>query len=115
MKKEVVDVRTIPRSRHNPQFNEETLRDSLKQHRLRYRLLKKLGGLRHAQKESINRGWRNVSFRGFADYMATADFSEGLDALIKIARARGGLIPVVDFQVVGGWFSFSFFNQVFQA
>jgi len=86
--KEVVDVRSIPKSRHNPQFNEETLRQSLQLAHIRYRNLEKLGGLRHSKNDSINLGWHNVSFRGFADYMATPEFSEGLEVLIKIASKR---------------------------
>lgn len=50
--------------------------------------MKKLGGLRHAKKDSMNLGWRNVSFRGFADYMGTQEFSVGLEALMKIAHLR---------------------------
>ena len=90
--KEVVDVRSIPKSRHNPQFNEETLKQSLQLAHIRYRRLEKLGGLRHSKKDSINLGWHNISFRGFADYMATMEFSEGLEALMKIARVRGTAI-----------------------
>jgi uncharacterized protein (DUF488 family) len=90
--KEVVDVRSIPKSRHNPQFNEETLKQSLQLEHIRYRRLEKLGGLRHTKKDSINLGWHNVSFRGFADYMATPEFSEGLEALIKIASKRETVI-----------------------
>jgi uncharacterized protein (DUF488 family) len=86
--KEVVDVRSIPMSRHNPQFNGESLKESLKQNKIRYKHLTKLGGLRHSKKDSMNLGWRNVSFRGFADYMATPEFSEGLEALEQIASVR---------------------------
>ncbi len=86
--KEIVDVRSIPRSRYNPQFNAGALKRSLQRKHIRYKHLKKLGGLRHARKDSKNLGWRNASFRGFADYMATPEFSEGLDALVKIGRAR---------------------------
>ena len=86
--KEIVDVRSIPKSRHNPQFNEETLKQSLQLAHIRYRRLEKLGGLRHSKKDSINLGWHNVSFRGFADYMATPEFSEGLEALMKTASKR---------------------------
>jgi len=86
--KEIVDVRSIPRSRHNPQFNEDDLRESLKQARIRYKHIKKLGGLRHTTKDSINLGWRNTSFRGFADYMASDEFKEGLQELIKIISVR---------------------------
>lgn len=86
--KEVIDVRSIPMSRHNPQFNGDSLKQSLKQNSIRYKHLKKLGGLRHSKKDSMNLGWRNASFRGFADYMATPEFSEGLEALTKIASLR---------------------------
>jgi uncharacterized protein (DUF488 family) len=84
----IVDVRSIPRSLHNPQFNSDTLRRSLERRHMSYKHIKELGGLRHARKDSQNCGWRNASFRGFADYMATAEFSEGLESLIKIADAR---------------------------
>jgi uncharacterized protein (DUF488 family) len=84
----VVDVRTIPRSRHNPQFNGETLAVALHNRRLRYRHMKGLGGLRHSRADSTNRGWRNLSFRGFADYMQTPAFAEALEALIALASER---------------------------
>jgi len=86
--KEIVDIRTIPMSRHNPQFNEDVLKLSLRQAHIRYKHIKKLGGLRHPKKDSINLGWRNRSFRGFADYMATAEFAEGVTELEKIMGAR---------------------------
>ncbi|MDE1925176.1 MAG: DUF488 domain-containing protein [Patescibacteria group bacterium] len=89
---EVVDVRSMPMSRHNPQFNTDALKESLQKEHIRYKHLKKLGGLRHSKKDSINLGWRNLSFRGFADYMATPDFSEGLETLIKIASVRNTAI-----------------------
>ncbi len=86
--KEVVDVRSIPMSRHNHQFNMNVLKESLRQSHIGYKHLKKLGGLRHSKKDSINLGWRNASFRGFADYMATPDFLKGLEMLTKIASIR---------------------------
>ena len=86
--KEIVDIRSIPGSRHNPQFNADVLEHSLRENHMSYRHIKELGGLRHARKDSLNLGWRNVSFRGFADYMATPSFSEGLEALIEVARAK---------------------------
>ena len=89
---EVVDVRSIPMSRYNPQFNEETLKQSLQLVHIRYRQLEKLGGLRHSKKDSINLGWHNTSFRGFADYMAAPEFSEGLEALMKIASTKETVI-----------------------
>lgn len=86
--KEIVDVRSIPGSRHNPQFNSDTLKESLRQVHIKYKHLKKLGGLRHTTKDSINLGWRNTSFRGFADYMGTPEFAEGLEDLENIAEER---------------------------
>lgn len=82
----VVDVRTIPRSWHNPQFNKDSLPDSLKKVGLSYIHLPELGGLRHAKPDSINVGWRNASFRGYADYMQTPEFEQGLEELIEMAR-----------------------------
>src|SRR5665213_2242359 len=84
----IVDVRTIPKSRHNPQFNQDDFRLSLKKVGIGYKHLKKLGGLRHSKKDSINLGWRNTSFRGYADYMATADFASGLERLKIIAEKK---------------------------
>jgi uncharacterized protein (DUF488 family) len=80
----LVDVRTIPKSRRNPQFSQENLRDSLHTAGIEYRHLPGLGGLRHPRKDSINTGWRNASFRGYADYMQTPEFGESLDQLIGI-------------------------------
>jgi uncharacterized protein (DUF488 family) len=84
----VVDVRSIPGSRHNPQFNRETLRTKLRAAKIGYVHLRKLGGLRHARRDSPNMGWRNTSFRGFADYMQTSEFEAGLQRLIKLARQK---------------------------
>lgn len=84
--KRVVDVRTVPRSRRNPQFNRDVLSKRLHSARIHYRHLKALGGLRHARRDSQNLGWRNASFRGFADYMQTKEFREGLEALIELAK-----------------------------
>jgi uncharacterized protein (DUF488 family) len=86
--KQIVDVRSIPKSRHNPQFNREDLEQSLKHAGVRYQQISKLGGLRHSKKGSLNLGWRNPSFRGYADYMSTPEFSAGLDELMRIASLR---------------------------
>lgn len=86
--KQLIDVRTIPRSRHNPQFNLGRLPRSLQKAGIHYRHLAGLGGLRHAQRDSINAGWKNASFRGFADYMQTPEFEEALDQLIHWAQER---------------------------
>src|ERR1035441_2598004 len=83
--KRVIDVRSIPRSRHNPQFNRETLPTKLRAARIGYVHLQKLGGLRHSRRDSPKLGWRNTSFRGFADYMLTSEFETGLNRLMKLA------------------------------
>ena len=82
----VVDVRTVPRSRHNPQFNKDSLTGSLKKVGLGYVHMPGLGGLRHAQPDSLNTGWRNASFRGYADYMQTPEFEQSLEELIQWAN-----------------------------
>jgi uncharacterized protein (DUF488 family) len=82
----VVDVRTVPRSRHNPQFNTATLSDRLAALSVGYTHAPGLGGFRRATADSPNSGWRNLSFRGYADYMQTADFAENLMSLIELAR-----------------------------
>jgi len=80
--KRVVDVRTVPRSRHNPQFEGDALRASLEAAGLTYRWARELGGLRHAHKESVNGAWRNASFRGYADYMQTPEFAAAVTELM---------------------------------
>ena len=82
---QVIDVRTIPRSRHNPQFNSEALAASLSSKGIVYRHMPELGGLRHARRDSINTAWRNASFRGYADYMQTPEFQAAVQALIDLA------------------------------
>ena len=90
---QLVDVRTVPRSRHNPQFNKDSLGKYLRARRINYRHMKELGGLRHARKDSlINAGWRNASFRGYADYMQTAEFDAGLAKLIAVAAKKPTVI-----------------------
>jgi uncharacterized protein (DUF488 family) len=84
----LVDVRTVPRSRHNPQFNRETLGAALHNRRISYRHMKDLGGLRRARADSKNTGWRNASFRGFADYMQTPSFEEALQKLLTLAAEK---------------------------
>lgn len=89
--KRVVDVRTIAKSRHNPQFGEDELAPSLVGHEIGYQRLEVLGGLRHTDPHSVNGAWRNASFRGFADYMQTSAFAAGVDELIDL----GAREPVV--------------------
>ena len=85
----LVDIRTIPRSRHTPQFNREALTRRLPRRGIRYRHLGALGGLRKPRPDSRNTAWRNASFRGFADYMETPEFAEGLRALRVLAKDAG--------------------------
>jgi uncharacterized protein (DUF488 family) len=84
----LADIRTVPRSRYNPQFNRETLPASLASVGIEYRHLPGLGGLRHPRKDSTNTGWRNDSFRGYADYMQTPEFEQALDELLALATGR---------------------------
>ena len=82
----VVDVRTVPRSRHNPQFNKETLPTSLKKYGIKYIHMPDIGGLRRPKHDSVNLAWRNGSFRGYADYMQTKEFTDNLLKIIALAR-----------------------------
>lgn len=85
---QVVDVRTVPRSRRNPQFNRETLPAALAAYGIGYAHLPSLGGLRHPRPDSPNTAWRNLSFRGYADYMTTPEFAAGLDELLALTGQR---------------------------
>ncbi len=82
----LADVRTVPRSRHNPQFNKETLPHNLKNFGVRYIHMPEIGGLRHPKHESINMAWKNSGFRGYADYMQTQEFTDHLLKIIALAR-----------------------------
>lgn len=82
----LVDVRTVPRSRHNPQFETDALRTSLYEAGIDYIHMAALGGLRHPRKDSPNNGWRNESFRGYADYMQTGAFQIALNELQELAQ-----------------------------
>src|ERR1019366_835124 len=84
----LVDIRTIPRSRHNPQFNNTALAGSLTVAHLEYVPMQALGGLRHARKDSPNTGWRNGGFRGYADYMQSEEFHDALKTLIQLRRQK---------------------------
>jgi uncharacterized protein (DUF488 family) len=85
---QIVDIRTIPKSRRNPQFNSDELAESLATRGIRYAHLPALGGLRHPRHDSINTAWRNDSFRGYADYMQTPEFDRGVSDLIALADGR---------------------------
>ena len=82
----VVDVRTVPRSRRNPQFNCDTLGEALCRHGISYQQMKSLGGLRRARADSPNTGWKNTSFQGYADYMQTPEFAAAVQQLIDAAH-----------------------------
>jgi uncharacterized protein (DUF488 family) len=88
----VVDVRTIPRSRHNPQYATEPLEAHLKTAKLAYLHMPELGGLKKANKDSVNVGWKNASFRGYADYMQSERFQRALELLMAESRARSTAI-----------------------
>ncbi len=89
---QLADVRTIPKSRHNPQFGSEALASELERNGIAYQHLPGLGGLRHPKKDWINNGWKNASFRGYADYMQTPDFDRSLRELIAFAKTRRTVI-----------------------
>lgn len=84
----VADVRTVPRSRYNPQFNRDTLPESLREAGIGYQHIAGLGGFRHTVSDSVNTGWRNASFQGFADYMQTKEFEDNLETLIELSRTE---------------------------
>jgi uncharacterized protein (DUF488 family) len=82
----LVDVRTVPRSRHNSQFNRNQLSPAMHRSRIHYRYMPGLGGFRRALRDSTNTAWHNSSFRGFADYMQTPEFRTNIDDLIELAK-----------------------------
>jgi uncharacterized protein (DUF488 family) len=82
----LVDVRTVPHSRHNPQFNKEALPNSLKPYGIRYIHMPEIGGLRHPKHDSVNTAWKNSGFRGYADYMQTQEFTDSLLKIISLTR-----------------------------
>lgn len=84
----VADIRTVPKSRHNPQYNSDTLARSLPAAGINYIAMPALGGLRHSRAGSPNGGWRNKSFRGYADYMQTDEFRVAVDELIALGREQ---------------------------
>lgn len=84
----LVDIRSIPGSRQNPQFNQKPLSSSLQNQGIDYHHMKQLGGFRKTSSDSPNKGWRSKGFRGFADYMQTDEFWEALEELIRLAREK---------------------------
>ncbi|MGO4119597.1 DUF488 domain-containing protein [Arthrobacter sp. YAF16] len=90
--KKLIDVRTVPKSRHNPQFNADALAASVRANGITYRRMESLGGLRHTTKDSANGAWRNASFRGYADYMQTEEFSAAVGQLLERGRSNDAAI-----------------------
>jgi uncharacterized protein (DUF488 family) len=88
----LVDIRTMPRSRHNPQFNNTALAGTRTAAHIEYVHIRALGGLRHARKDSPNTGWNNGSFRGYADYMQSEEFHDALGTLIQLSRQKRAAI-----------------------
>lgn len=88
----LLDVRTVPRSRHNPQYDRATLPAAMASAGIGYRHMPELGGLRHARRDSPNGGWRNASFRGYADYMQTPPFEASLLELIEASKLHSTVI-----------------------
>lgn len=84
----LADIRSLPGSDKYPQFNQDRLKDSLNQSGIQYEYIRQLGGLRPAKKDSLNIVWLNKSFRGYADYMETDEFRDGIDALISLAEEK---------------------------
>lgn len=88
----LVDVRTLPGSRKFPQYDKENLELVLPKNGIEYVYMKKLGGLRHTTKASVNKAWRNKSFRAYADYMQTEEFKEALKELISYTKNKNCVI-----------------------
>ena len=89
----LLDIRTVPKSRHNPQFGQDQLRASLAAAGIAYDYMQGLGGLRRARKDSPNGAWRNASFRGYADHMQSAEFTQNVEAVVETAgNARCALM-----------------------
>lgn len=84
----IVDIRTIPKSRYVPWFDENTLKEGLNKVNISYTHISALGGLRKTNKDSINQGWHNASFRGYADYMQTSEFYAGLKELNQLIKRK---------------------------
>lgn len=89
---QLADIRSIPRSRHNPQFEKTALKENLPKNGIEYVYIKQLGGLRPKTDSSVNDGWRNQSFRNYADYMQTHSFKQGVDELLKLAEEKSTAI-----------------------
>lgn len=89
---QLVDIRTVPKSRHNPQFWYDKMQQYLPKAGIEYIYMKELGGLRPKAKVSTNGAWRNASFRNYADYMQTDEFAAGVDRLVQRAATKRTVI-----------------------
>src|SRR5690554_832016 len=88
---QVVDIRHIPRSRTNPQYNEDNLPGNLEPYKIGYQLIEELGGLRNKSKQTsptVNGFWQNQSFHNYADYALTESFGTGLTQLLELSKTR---------------------------
>jgi uncharacterized protein (DUF488 family) len=83
---QLVDIRSVPGSRHNPQYSQKAFKESLESRDISYTYMKRLGGWRRGPSDDKNAAWRNKSFRSYADYMQTDDFAEGINALIDSSK-----------------------------
>jgi len=88
----LIDVRTVPKSRKVPQYNSDVLEEYLRKNGILYVHMPQLGGLRHYTGDSLNTGWRNLSFRGFADYMQSSEFWNGIEDLMVYAKDSDAVI-----------------------
>lgn len=88
----LIDIRTLPKSRFVPWSNQKALAATLEKHKIKYTHMPELGGMRHPQKDSINQGWKNAGFRGFADYMQTPEFFQALKALNNLVKNENVVI-----------------------
>lgn len=88
----LLDIRSIPRSRRNPQYDQVALQQAIEADGLVYKHLPALGGHRRAREDSPNKGWLNPAFQGYADYMQTGAFEQGLCELLESNRAEGPLV-----------------------
>jgi uncharacterized protein (DUF488 family) len=84
----VIDIRSLPRSRHNPHFDRNTLSETLRDAGIRYLHCADLGGFRRPEKDSVNTAWSSRAFRGFADYMQTTEFSRAIGLLIDVLESE---------------------------
>jgi uncharacterized protein (DUF488 family) len=84
----LIDVRTVPKSRKVPRYNQDVMEEYLRKEKILYVHMPQLGGLRHFSKDSLNTGWRNLSFRGFADYMQSDEFWSGIEDLMIHAAGK---------------------------